>query len=131
MTRNDALRFKAQHDPEESVTGLKLTDMNKLVATAAARLNLPDLIGPATMYRFRHSGPSADFATARRSVAEIKHRGRWVSDSSLRRYQKGGRVNDLLGRCSMNVKTYANMCLKEVPEILLDRRVAPPPPPCR
>ena len=41
-------------------------------------------------YRLRHGGASRDFARKLRSLESIQQRGRWKSQSSLRRYQKGG-----------------------------------------
>ncbi|CAK0897361.1 unnamed protein product, partial [Prorocentrum cordatum] len=40
----------------------------------------------------RHSGPSHDRLTKARSLEAIKRRGRWASDLSVRRYEKGSRV---------------------------------------
>jgi hypothetical protein len=39
-------------------------------------------------YSFRHAGASHDLVTKERTTAEVKARGRWRSDSSLRRYGK-------------------------------------------
>ena len=41
----------------------------------------------------RHSGPSYDRCHRLRSLLEIKARGRWAADSSLRRYEQHGRLN--------------------------------------
>ncbi len=41
-----------------------------------------------SLYGLRHGGASADFLLRRRALSDIKFRGRWTSDSSLRRYQK-------------------------------------------
>ena len=43
-------------------------------------------------YRLRHGGATTDFARKLRSLESIQQRGRWKSQSSLRRYQKGGRL---------------------------------------
>ncbi|CAK0801682.1 unnamed protein product [Prorocentrum cordatum] len=45
-----------------------------------------------TPYILRHSGPSHDWLTKARSLEAIKRRGRWASDLSVRRYEKGSRV---------------------------------------
>eukprot|EP00973_Karenia_brevis_P091417 12407353-Karenia_brevis.AAC.1 len=37
---------------------------------------------PSSLYCLRHSGPSADWLHRRRSLVEIKKRGRWASDAS-------------------------------------------------
>ena len=51
-------------------------------------------VGPIIPYQARHSGASSDVASGRRTVHETKLRGRWQADASLRRYQKGGRLNE-------------------------------------
>ena len=44
------------------------------------------------LYGLRHGGASYDLLMRHRSVAEVKKRGRWASDQSLRRYGKESRV---------------------------------------
>ena len=44
------------------------------------------------LYSLRHGGASDDFLTKRRTLPEIKHRGRWRADSSVRRYTKSARA---------------------------------------
>ena len=41
----------------------------------------------AVLHQLRHSGPSFDMLTKARTLLEIKLRGRWASDSSVRRYE--------------------------------------------
>ncbi|CAK9091846.1 Putative surface protein bspA-like (TvBspA-like-625) [Durusdinium trenchii] len=45
------------------------------------------------LYQLRHSGPSHDRMTKARSLVDIKKRGRWLSDSSVRRYEAAARLN--------------------------------------
>ena len=51
---------------------------------AGARAGVQD----CRLYRLRHGGASHDVASKVRSLLEVKKRGRWISDNSLRRYQK-------------------------------------------
>eukprot|EP00974_Lingulodinium_polyedra_P037643 3610712-Lingulodinium_polyedra.AAC.1 len=44
----------------------------------------------------RHGGASHDALLGTRSAREIQERGRWASERTVRRYRKGGRVNQLL-----------------------------------
>ena len=44
------------------------------------------------LYSLRHGGPSDDFLHRRRSLPELKDRGRWRSDASVRRYKKPARA---------------------------------------
>ena len=42
----------------------------------------------AVLYQLRHAGPSHDRLTRARSSLEVKLRGRWTSDASVRRYER-------------------------------------------
>ena len=44
------------------------------------------------LYALRHGGASHDFLMQTRSLVEIKKRGRWGSDLSVKRYQKASRA---------------------------------------
>ena len=41
---------------------------------------------------FRHTGPSNDRYHQRRSIAEVRRRGRWGHEKSVSRYDKPGRM---------------------------------------
>ena len=54
-----------------------------------------------TMARvLRHGGASEDVLSARRTLAEVKTRGHWAQDSSVKRYAKPGMVQQLLAAMS-------------------------------
>lgn len=55
----------------------------------AADFHQVEAVGAPHAYRLRHAGASRDFALHLRS-------GRWKAPSSTRRYQKGGRLQQLL-----------------------------------
>jgi hypothetical protein len=68
-------------------------DHNRLVAEYATTMKELQLTALETsLYALRHGGASTDFLLRRRPLAEIKMRGRWTSDASLRRYQKSAVV---------------------------------------
>ena len=52
--------------------------------------NLPD--GYMVIYQLRHSGASWDRSKGYRSQLEVKHQGRWASDTSMLRYEKHAMV---------------------------------------
>lgn len=52
----------------------------------------------ASLYSLRHGGASRDLLEKKRSLNDIKVRGRWQSDSSLRRYSKETKLVDILSR---------------------------------
>ena len=50
--------------------------------------NLVDVV----LYRMRHGGAFHDIVNGQRPVLEVKKRGRWANDKSLKRYAKGVRL---------------------------------------
>ena len=72
---------------------------------AAERLNLGHMMPHS--YQLRHSGPSHDMQQKLRSLLEIKIRGRWRADASLRRYQKEGRLAQQLGLLPLGLRRRA------------------------
>ncbi|CAK0796309.1 unnamed protein product, partial [Prorocentrum cordatum] len=62
---------------------------------AAARRRFPSLAAP-TLYQLRHGGAPHEALTQFRSSEDLMRRGRWHSQHSVKRYEKGGRVNQVL-----------------------------------
>jgi hypothetical protein len=58
---------------------------------AACRRSGVDVLSP-TSYGLRHGGASHDALLGLRRLLEIKDRGRWASEASLRRYRKASRA---------------------------------------
>ena len=52
-------------------------------------------LADAVLYRMRHGGASHDIVSNQRSVLEVKKRGRWANDQSLKRYAKGVRLQKI------------------------------------
>ena len=63
-------------------TYVQAKDLFKL---ACERLHIAD----PSPYRLRHGGASHDRITGKRQLVEVKKRGRWATDASVRRYEKG------------------------------------------
>ena len=82
------------------------------------------------LYQLRHSGASHDAATKSRSMLETKLRGRWRSDSSPRRYEKGGRLGEQLQRLEPRVRAFCLRAARELPGVL-SGRLSPSAPPRR
>ena len=76
------LRSRKPDEPMFQFTYQELLNQFK-EACGALRFSDPSL------YRLRHGGASHDAASRLRSIPEIKRRGRWASDASVRRYEKG------------------------------------------
>ena len=92
---------------------------------AATFLNLSPL---PVLYQIRHAGASNDFSGGLRSLSEIKRRGRWKTDASVRRYEKGGRVTEQLLALRPGVQRHAIACLVQIPDVLSGRRPPLPSP---
>lgn len=83
---------------------------------------LPSALGPAHPYRLRHGGASRDFALKLRRLEEIQRRGRWKSFASVRRYEKGGRLQQLLRQLPKKVLSDALDAASNIEQIFLRLR---------
>ncbi len=69
-------------------------------------------------YSARHAGASGDRAAGVRSLGEIKKRGRWASDSSVKRYEQGGRILAQLQKLDARTRDRAIAALNRIGEVL-------------
>jgi hypothetical protein len=76
---------------------------------------------PPLPYQLRHSGPSVDFADGSRGLAAIKRRGRWRTDSSLRRYEKGAQLTRSLRRLAPAARDFVVRASRDLPAVLAGR----------
>ena len=104
--------------PGESLTAFGPMASSEIAAQVFQGLGLEDVIVDLVMYHLRHCRTSAGCLAGLRFTAEIQHRGRWASGSSVRRYQRNGRVNGLQSRCSAPMRGFAAKCLGTVLRIL-------------
>jgi len=72
----------------------KLEAFRKLYQKSGRWLGLPDL----HVYQLRHGGASDDLCSKLRDHYGVKERGRWQTDTSVRRYAKVGKIQNLLSR---------------------------------
>ncbi len=89
----------------------------KVFSEAVERLDLAK-IGVVHLYQLRHGGVSHEVATGRRSIESAQKRGRWACLQSMRRYGKGGRIMDMLGRMNATELQHAQACRDRVGKIL-------------
>ncbi len=76
-------------------------------------------MAPCHPYVLRHSGPSDDHLTGTRTLDEIKKRGRWAADSSVRRYTKGARTLSQMQTWPAAVKEYMRRAHQDIGNVLL------------
>ena len=64
-------------------------------------------------YSLRHGGASDDLLAGRRSLEQVRARGRWVSSSSLRRYTKATRLLRELQEVHGDVFSFGNFVMTQ------------------
>ncbi|CAE7241575.1 unnamed protein product [Symbiodinium sp. CCMP2592] len=111
-----AMHIQHLHEDQKVFTHT-LQDFAEFTQMAANALNLQKL-GPFHPYRLRHGGASHDFLHKLRDLTEIQHRGRWRSMASVRRYQKGGRLTQLMNSLPKAVQKHAIKASSKLPETL-------------
>lgn len=79
-------------------------------------------------YSLRHAGASHDVLSRRRLASDVKKRGRWRADSSVKRYAKDSLAMAELHKVPLAVRTYGARAAPAIVSIPLGV-MAPPPPP--
>jgi predicted RNA-binding Zn ribbon-like protein len=96
------------------------TDLAKIMQDFALRLRLPFRPLP---YQLRHTGASTDMAEKARSLQDIKRRGRWQADSSVKRYEKAAVLTKVFNSLSIAAQNFCLHSARELPEVIYGRRV--------
>jgi hypothetical protein len=89
-----------------------------------ARLCLPQ----AHLYVLRHTGASEDLLTKQRTLNEVQKRGRWLAETSLRRYAKPAAVQQQVNSWPPALVAHLAQCRAEIGRVLLQRAPALEPP---
>ena len=105
---------------------LSATELLDQWKQAIAALGMDKL--EVSRYSMRHSGASWDLLQRNRSISDIKHRGRWASDSSMKRYLKIAKVSDMGQRIGQPVLSYGDR-IREIARTLFGGRCQMPAPP--
>jgi integrase len=93
----------------------------------ACRLADVEVLKPQ-LYSFRHGGASSDALQKTRPLSEIKKRGRWKSDASVRRYEKAALALREEKRMTPQSLRYGCRIERSLGDIFCGR-LAPPVPP--
>ena len=75
-------------------------------------------------HQLRHAGASYEYASQKKSIADVKRKGRWSSDSAVRRYEKSGRINEQLAKLDLKILEYCENSVKHIKSVLC--RCSPP-----
>ena len=82
----------------------------------------------AVPYQMRHSGPSLDLVQGIRDITSCRKRGRWATMTSLKRYEKHGRLNDTWRLLSPGTQAYCLTCKHDAEGYILAGETCPLPP---
>jgi integrase len=80
-------------------------------------------LGPLHPYRLRHGGASTDFWEGHRALADIQKRGRWRTTTSVRRYEKGGRIAQLLSKLPEDIQEQAGWAADNIDKVFANPRL--------
>jgi hypothetical protein len=112
---------KALSQDQDTVLGLSYPQFAQLFQKAVQRCNLGNL--KVVAYQLRHSGASKDRISKVRVLSEVKKRGRWSSDASVARYEKGARIGQVLNSLPGLTREKAIRCTERISEVLAGRHV--------
>ena len=107
MTRDDEKVFKFGPDAFRAVWRRSLDELGL------------SWVGPP--HTLRHSGPSADVASGRRSLEEIRRRGRWLQMKSVQRYSKAHALTMHLARLPAGLKERGRMLMDNFANTFVER----------
>jgi len=107
---------------DEYIVVMKGSDTYGQVFKKAAGLLL--LTPCPVPHQVRHAGASFDHASQQKSIADVKRKGRWASDSAARRYEKSGRINEQLENLEPKILEYCENSVKLIRGVLC--RSSPP-----
>ena len=110
-----ALRLRRQ-DSEE-VWSFTVQQLRLNYKQACAELSLQGLSDH--LYGLRHGGASHDLLHRRRDLLAIRERGRWVTDSSLRRYAKSTLLQRELNKIPQQVIAFGNSVERQFVQLLV------------
>ena len=95
--------------PMDLMWNFTMAELRTAFYAAVATLNMGAL--RPQLYCLRHGGASHDLLTGRRTLAEVKTRGRWQSDSSLKRYGKPTRLQAAISSLAKDTYEYGEMVI--------------------
>lgn len=111
-------------EPEDTkLAGMDYPQLLSEFKSAAKELRIKDF-NPGLGW---HSGASINRASKKRGITAIQKRGRWASFSSVRRYEKEGRLNDSWASLTPQQQGYCTAGELQIKEALLHGKVPAQP----
>lgn len=124
LSRNvGAARASVQHS-ERPLFVTSYAVQKAAFLAALERSGATSALGGVHVYQLRHGGASRDFVTKSRSLEEVRRRGRWRSWASVRRYENGSRVAQMLNRLPPSLLDRAMRCADSLGDQVCGRRLA-------
>eukprot|EP00435_Cladocopium_sp_Y103_P076203 s26_g81.t1 len=102
---------------DECIFKFTMEEFRKQFQKVGSLLGVSDL----HPYQLRHGGASEDLSSFVRDYQGVKSRGRWVTDQSVRRYAKTGRVQQLLTKLKPDKLAFCNWAERNMEKVLLGR----------
>jgi integrase len=109
----DLLTTRLQGVPNALMFHMTYQDLKNVWMSTLKEIGLPQ--DHAVLYQLRHSGPSYDRLTKSRSLQDVKKRGRWSADSSVRRYEAHARLAQEFQRLPKKIQQKCYQALKQLP----------------
>jgi hypothetical protein len=110
------MHAKAEAPSLGHVFDIRLVMFERKFNEAVKALSLNRLL--CTPHCLRHGGPSTDFALGFRSLAMIQRRGRWHAQSSVKRYEKAGRLSKQVALLSVALLRQARIDILGLPSLI-------------
>ncbi|CAK0883435.1 unnamed protein product [Prorocentrum cordatum] len=82
--------------PEPLLFAITQREVSSALSAAAKALGIEKFLPGLHPYMLRHGGASHDYGSKARSLVDVQRRGRWQSWHSVRRYEKGARLSQVL-----------------------------------
>ena len=114
--------------PEPLLFEVTQQQVSKALRDAAKALKIDESLPGLHPYMLRHGGASHDFGSKARPIVDVQRRGRWQSWHSVRRYEKGARLSQVLQMAPDAVQDRAARCADSLGEIVSGRRCPCTPP---
>ena len=120
-------RLAAGRDPADKLFRFEYNEWATHAKRAAEGCGI-QVLNPV-LYMMRHSGPSNDVAEMKRTLPQVKVRGRWACEHSVRRYEKHSQLNKMWNLLPRAVQQSALSAQTRVAQILGGEAVLPRPAP--
>jgi hypothetical protein len=109
-----AFEILARSPPDTPLWSFDYSMLYRTIAEVGKSMNIA-----LVPYIMRHSGVTIDRAENARSVEECQKRGRWKQPSSMRRYEKSGRLGDSWRLLGPHMQTHCKQMKVMISEILV------------